>query len=166
MHVRLEIEADCAADLQREVARLFPASIPVLRRLTDEEERNLAKVAPADVVRLPEPEVQEAAPEAESPKPRARGKTKKAGADTATDQAGSTASPTSDTATAGKTEGTSTSEVTLDDIRSKASALMDAGKHSGADIQAMLVSKFNARAFGQLKPEQYADVIGELNNLG
>jgi len=105
----------------------------------------------------------EVEPEATAPKPtRSRGKK----ADTAKQDTPDTKSTpeSSDGATA--PTDASPSEVTLDDIRSKASALMDSGKASGKDIQEMLVAKFDARAFGALKPEQYANVIGELENLG
>lgn len=57
-------------------------------------------------------------------------------------------------------------KVTFEDIRALASSLMDSGKVDAKAIQNMLVDKFDARAFGAVKEEDYAACLAELQNLG
>lgn len=55
--------------------------------------------------------------------------------------------------------------VTFEDLRAKASELMDSGKVDGRAIQEMLKEKFGVAAFGPLPQESYAACLAELNNL-
>lgn len=145
MQVELIIKADSLA----EIAHLFvaaPAAGQVLATVPSEENTSPETTAEEEVAPAPK-------------------KTRTKKADTAKQDTPDTkSSPESSDGPTAPTAA-SPSEATLEDIRTKASQLMDSGKASGKDIQEMLVEKFDARAFGALKPEQYADVIGELNNL-
>jgi hypothetical protein len=76
------------------------------------------------------------------------------------------AAPSASGPTATNDASPSDEPVTFEDIRTAASALMDSGKVDGRALQEMLLSKFDARAFTALKPEQYADCLAELQNLG
>lgn len=177
MKFTLTIEADCfseiAAQFNEGAKQVSPVNVALPGLSLPDKAVDAAKyLHPIDEAPRPDT-AKEVEPEAEAPK-RTRGKkTDAAKQDTAPSTSGSeTPAPASqDTAETGPSasqpEATaSPSSVTLDDIRAAASKVMDSGKASGADIQKLLVEKFDgARAFGALKPEQYADVLGELENL-
>lgn len=55
--------------------------------------------------------------------------------------------------------------VTFEDLRAKASSLMDSGKADGRAIQEMLQAKFGVKAFGPLPEDKYPEAMAELENL-
>lgn len=153
----MQIELTIKADRLEDIAHIFTRAAV------------LDRAEPAQTLSGPRETTKEVEPEATVGKPVGRGRTKKAAADTATGEVGSTATPTSDTATAGTTEATSTSDaepVTFEDLHTKTSALLDSGKVDSRAVQQMLKDKFSVPAFGGLKPEQYADCMAELENIG
>ena len=153
----MQVELIIRADSMSEIAHLFVAPSGGRPELPAFEQRVSEPDTQDRETTVAEARAKEVEPEVEAPKPTRRSRAPKQEATPSTGaQEGDTSSQEASPATS----------VTLDDIRTKASQLMDSGKASGADIQKMLVDKFDARAFGALKPEQYPDVIGELNNLG
>jgi hypothetical protein len=59
---------------------------------------------------------------------------------------------------------TAPEKVTFEDLRAAAGPIMDRG--DSRKIQEMLLAKFDVRAFGALKEEQYPAALAELQNLG
>lgn len=120
----------------------------------------------------PQP-TEEAEPEAPTPKPtRNRGKKADAAKQDTPDTKSSPESSDGQSATTdafpsdepAKSDET-TEKVSFEDLRAKASALMDSGKVDGRAVQEMLISKFDVRAFGPLKEEQYPAVMDALEEL-
>jgi len=106
-----------------------------------------------------EPEPEEVA---EGPAPKSTRRRKGAAKE---DTPSTSVSPeSSDGSTATTSASPSDEKITLDDLRAAAEPLMANGK--GREIQEMLLSKFNVRAFGPLPEEQYPAALAELQDLG
>jgi hypothetical protein len=147
MHLTLTIEADHPGELTPFLASFGRQPDAV----------GIKEIEPADAP------LEEEEPEAPPAPKKSRGRK----ADAAKQGTPDTKSPpaSSDGPTATTDASPSEEKVTFEDLRAAASSLMDSGKVDGRAIQDMLIGKFDVRAFGALKEEQYADALAELNNL-
>lgn len=143
MNIVLTIEADSFD----EIAHLFSVGIMI--------------PAEKEPVRVTIPEPPEVEPETvaeETPAPK-KGRSRKAAAPVEAEAGSSGEAETKSDAPA---DG---EPVTFADLRAKTDEILQAGKVDSRAIQQMLIEKFDAKAFGQVKEEDYARCLDELDKL-
>lgn len=113
-----------------------------------------------------EPEPAEVEPEAEAPKPRRQRQSKVSPAvKPVTSEDRTEEGRTGPTATTDASP-SDAEPVTFADLRAKTDEILQAGKIDSRAIQNMLIEKFDgAKAFGQVKEEDYARCLDELDKL-
>jgi outer membrane biosynthesis protein TonB len=151
----MQFELTIRGDSFEEIATIFGNDHVTLP--PRDKPKAIKEIEPADAPL--EEEEPEAPPAPKKPRGRKADAAKQGTPDTKSPPA------SSDGPTATTDASPSEEKVTFEDLRAAASSLMDSGKVDGRAIQDMLIGKFDVRAFGALKEEQYADALAELKNL-